>query len=347
MQYRQLGNSELSISVLGLGTMTFGCQSNEAESHALLDLAVAHGINFIDTAELYPAPVAADTTFITEKIIGKWLKNQSRDKIVIATKVVGPAPRKWLGHVRDGPDLSEPQIVQAIDHSLKRLNTDFIDLYQIHWPARKTNYFGRLGYEFGRDKHDHPIAETVALLAKLKAQGKIRYAGVSNETPWGLHAYISAAKQLGVDGIVSIQNPYSLLNRTFEIGLAEFCHRDAIGMLAYSPLAGGALTGKYLHQQKPDGARLTLYENYFYRYTTEATNQAVSKYVEIARQHDVDPTKMALSFVRQQPFVTSAILGATSAAQLETNISSLETTLDENCLKSIQQIHAAHPNPCP
>ncbi|MEM7257474.1 MAG: aldo/keto reductase, partial [Pseudomonadota bacterium] len=298
MEYRALGNSDIKVSQLCLGTMTFGCQNTQAQSHAQLQLAVEHGINFIDTAELYPAPVSAETTFLTETIIGNWLRHQPRDQLVIATKVVGPAPKKWIGHIRGGPQLTDAQIMQAVDDSLQRLNTDYIDLYQIHWPARKTNYFGKLGYEAGRDKHDSPIVETVATLANLIKSGKIRAAGVSNETSWGLHSYLNAATQLGVDNIVSVQNPYCLLNRTFEIGLAEFAHRDAIGLLAYSPLAGGALSGKYLGNQKPPGARLTRYENYFYRYTTDAAANAVSAYVDIARRHDLEPAAMALAFVR-------------------------------------------------
>lgn len=347
MEYRPLGNTEIQVSPLCLGTMTFGCQNTEAEAHAQLQLAVDHGINFIDTAELYPAPVSADTTFLTETIVGNWLKHQPREQLVIATKVVGPAPKKWIGHIRGGPQLTDAQITQAVDDSLRRLNTDYIDLYQIHWPARKTNYFGKLGYEPGRDKHDNPIIDTVATLNKLVQSGKVRAVGVSNETPWGLHSYINAARQLGTDTVVSIQNPYCLLNRTFEVGLAEFSHREAIGLLAYSPLAGGALSGKYLNNQKPPGARLSLYENYFYRYTTDIASNAVQAYVDIAHQFELDPVAMALAFVRQQAFVTSTIIGATSAAQLQANIASLHTTLSDDCLREIQKVHLRHPNPCP
>ncbi len=349
MEYRQLGNSDINVSVLCLGTMTFGAQNTPSQAHDQLQLAFDSGINFIDTAELYPAPVTAQTTFQTEAIIGSWLKHQQRDKIVLATKVVGPAPKKWIGHIRGGPDLSEQQITRAVDDSLTRLQTDYIDLYQIHWPARKTNYFGKLGYEVGKDKHDHPITDTLNTLEKLIQSGKIRAAGVSNETPWGLHSYLAAARETGTQsqGIVSIQNPYCLLNRTFEIGLAEFAHRENIGLLAYSPLAGGALSGKYLNNQKPPGARLTLHENYFYRYTTEAATRAVAAYADIAGKYDLDPATMALAFVRQQPFVTSTIIGATTTAQLRSNINSLTTTLEASCLKDIQQAHLRHPNPCP
>ena len=327
--------------------MTFGCQNTESEAHAQLDFGIEQGINFIDTAELYPAPVSPDATFLTETMVGNWLKHQQRDKVVLATKVAGPAPKKWIGHIRGGPQLTKQQIVEAVDNSLQRLGTDYIDLYQIHWPARKTNYFGKLGYEVGQDKHDYPIEETVEILEYLKQSGKIRAAGVSNETPWGVHRYLTAAEQLEADNIVSIQNPYSLLNRTFEVGLAEFSHRSNVGLLAYSPLAGGALSGKYLHGGRPPGARLTLYENYFYRYTTAAANHAVSAYTDVAAQHDHEPAAMALAFVRQQPFVTSTIIGATSVEQLRDNIKSLGTTLDDTCLKAIQKVHLSHPNPCP
>jgi aryl-alcohol dehydrogenase-like predicted oxidoreductase len=347
MEYRQLGSSEIRVSELCIGTMTFGCRNTEQESHAQLDLAIANGINFIDTAELYPAPVSAQTTFLTETIVGSWLKHQPREKVVVATKVVGPAPKKWIGHIRGGPTLTEQQITEAVDGSLRRLNTDYIDLFQIHWPARKTNYFGKLGYEVGHDKHDHPIAETVDVLGKLVASGKVRSVGVSNETPWGLHSYISAAAAAAVAPVVSIQNPYCLLNRTFEIGLAEFSHREGIGLLAYSPLAGGALTGKYLGNQKPQGARLTLHENYFYRYTTTPATEAVARYIAIAEKHGHTPADMALAFVRQQPFVASTILGATSTEQLQANIDSRSLRLSDECLKDIQQVHMLNPNPCP
>ena len=347
MQYLPLGNTDTSVSRLCLGTMTYGRQNSESEAHEQLNVAAEYGINFIDTAELYPAPVEADTGPLTETIVGSWLKQQPRDKFIVATKVVGPAPKKWIGHIRGGPTLNDLQIEQALNDSLQRLQTDYIDLYQVHWPARNTNFFGKLGYSVGRDKHDSPIIETLATLARLQQSGKIRHIGVSNETPWGLHQYLSAAAQLSVDNIVSIQNPYCLLNRTFEIGLAEFSHREHIGLLAYSPLAGGALSGKYLHNQHPENARLTLYKNYFYRYTTEAAVHAVEAYTTVATRHGHDPAQMALAFVRQQPFVNSTIVGATDCSQLRSNIKSLHVTLDDDCLKEIQQIHQRQPNPCP
>ncbi len=347
MQYLPLGNSDISVSQLCLGTMTYGRQNTAQQAHSQLDFAAQHGINFIDTAELYPAPVSADTGPLTETIVGQWLQKQKRDQFIIATKVVGPAPKKWIGHIRGGPQLNDQQIEQALNDSLQRLHTDYIDLYQIHWPARNTNFFGKLGYSVGKDKHDSPIIDTLATLARLQKSGKIRHIGVSNETPWGLHQYQTAAKALGVEKIVSIQNPYCLLNRTFEIGLAEFSHREHIGLLAYSPLAGGALSGKYLHAQQLDNARLTLYKDYFYKYTTESAVRAVESYVNVAQQHGYDPAHMALAFVRQQPFVNATIIGATDCRQLKTNIDSVDVTLNDECLKDIQKLHQQQPNPCP
>ncbi len=345
MQYRQLGNTR--VSAICLGTMTYGTQNTEAEAHGQLDYALERGINFIDTAELYPSPVTADTYSLTETIVGRWLQHQDRSSVVVASKVVGPAPKKWIGHIRNGPQLNAEQIEQALNESLRRLRTDYLDLYQIHWPARNTNYFGKSGYEYGRDKHDSPIEDTVEVLAKLVASGKVRQIGVSNETPWGLHRYLSAADQLSVPAIVSIQNPYCLLNRSYETGLAEFAHRSKVGLLAYSPLAGGTLSGKYLKGQQPAGARLTLHANYFYRYTTAHAVAAISEYVDIANTHRIDPATMALAFVNQQPFVTSTIIGATRLEQLKANIDSITTTLDADIIKQINNVHQRRPNPCP
>lgn len=347
MSYKSLGHTDIKVSPLCLGTMTFGEQNSEKEAHEQLSFAIANGINFIDTAELYPAPVSAQTSTVTETYIGNWLQHQNRDKVVIATKVVGPAPKKWIGHIRNGPQLTDAQIEQAVNDSLKRLRTDYVDLFQIHWPARNTNYFGKSGYEYGRDKHDSPIHQTMHSLARLVSAGKIRSAGVSNETPWGLHQYVTAAAELKAPDIVSIQNPYNLLNRSYEIGLAEFAHRSDIGLLAYSPMAGGSLSGKYLNNNQPEDARLTLHKNYFYRYTTPGVVSAVEKYVAVAKAFAMDPAGMALAFVNQQPFVTSTIIGATNLVQLEANIKSTELELSEELLKAIENIHRQSPNPGP
>ncbi len=347
MQYRPLGNSDINVSQICLGTMTFGEQNTETDAHNQLDYAVQNGVNFIDTAELYPAPASAATYALSEQFIGRWLSRQDRSKLVLATKVVGPAPKKWIGYIRNGPQLGPEQITTALNDSLKRLRTDYIDLYQIHWPARHTNYFGKLGYEYGRDKHDYPIEATLQTLAKLKDSGKIREIGVSNETPWGLHQYLSLAASQSLPVIASVQNPYCLLNRTFEIGMAEFAHRSNIGLLAYSPLAGGSLTGKYLGNQQPKDARLTLHRNYFYRYTTPQATEAIAQYVRIAKDHGLTPTNMAMAFVHRQPFVKSTIVGATSTGQLKENIASVDTELDDEVVQAIQAVHACQPNPCP
>lgn len=347
MQFRQLGNSEIKVSQICLGSMTFGEQNSEADAHSQLDLALENGVNFIDTAELYPAPASADTYAHAEQMIGRWLQRQDRSKIVLATKVVGPAPKKWIGYIRNGPQLSPAHIETAVDDSLKRLNTDYIDLYQIHWPARNTNYFGKLGYDYGKDKHDYPIEETLQTLAKLIDAGKIRHIGVSNETPWGLHQYLSLAERQALPGIASVQNPYCLLNRTFEIGMAEFSHRSNVGLLAYSPLAGGSLSGKYIDGQQPQGARLTLHRNYFYRYTTPRATDAIARYVQIARDHGIAPSTMAMAFVNRQPFVCSTIIGATTLTQLQENIDSVNCELDDEVIKAIQTVHDQQPNPCP
>jgi aryl-alcohol dehydrogenase-like predicted oxidoreductase len=347
MQARRLGHSDITVSQLCLGTMTFGAQNTAAEAHSQLDLALQNGVNFIDTAELYPAPASVDTYAESERIIGRWLKKQDRSRLVLATKVVGPAPKKWIGYIRNGPVLSQSHIETALHDSLSRLGTDYIDLFQIHWPARNTNYFGKLGYEYGRDKHDYPIEETLQTLARLQSAGKIRCYGVSNETPWGLHQYLTTAAREQLPDIVSVQNPYCLLNRTYEIGLAEFAHRSGIGLLAYSPLAGGSLSGKYLQGNQPEGARLTLHRNYFYRYTTARATEAIARYVDIANDFGIAPAKMAMAFVLRQPFVTSTIVGATNTQQLQENIDSTEIELSDEVIKAIQSVHNELPNPCP
>ncbi len=347
MKYNPLGNTGLEVSAISLGTMTFGEQNSEHEAHDQLSLAVERGINLIDTAELYPAPANEATYGLSEQFIGNWLQHQDRSRIIIATKVVGPAPKKWIGHIRSGPKLAPSQLVQALHDSLKRLRTDYIDLYQIHWPSRNTNYFGKLGYEYGIDKHHNPINETLEVLAKLQAEGKIRHIGVSNETAWGLHEYLQCAELNGYPKIASVQNPYCLLNRTYEIGMAEFAHRSNVGLLAYSPLAGGSLSGKYLNGKEPVNARLTLHKNYFYRYTTEQATDAIKRYVGVAYEFNLNPAAMALAFVNLQPFVASSIIGATSLEQLSRNCDSVSCEIPEDAIKKIQQIHAANPNPCP
>ena len=346
MQYRQLGRSDIRVSQLCLGTMTWGEQNTEAEAHEQLDYAIASSINFIDTAELYPVPPKAETQGRTEEYLGSWLaKRGERDKLIIASKVSAKAD--WLPYLREGKAcLDKKNIEIALDESLKRLQTDYIDLYHIHWPERDTNYFGKLDYYHAPEKDGIPIAETLGILGDLVKAGKIRYIGISNETPWGMAEYLQKAKQERLPKIVTIQNPYNLLNRTFEIGAAEFAHRENVGLLAYSPLGFGVLSGKYLNDKKPDGARLTLFDR-FTRYTNENGIKCTSAYVDLAAENGLDPAQMALAFVNSRPFLTSNIIGATDMEQLKTNIASINLVLSKDLLKAIENIHSSQPNPCP
>ncbi len=346
MLYRQLGRTDLRVSALCLGTMTFGEQNTEQEAHAQLDRALAAGVNFIDTAEIYPVPPRSETQGRTESHIGSWLARRGcRDRVVLATKVAGPGD--WLPYLRGGRNrLDRPNIETAIDASLRRLRTDVIDLYQLHWPDRKTNFFGRLGYEHDPADTGVPLLETLGVLDDLARQGKIRHVGLSNETPWGLMSVINLAERHGLPRPVSIQNPYNLLNRTFEIGLAEAALREDCGLLAYSPLAFGVLTGKYLDGARPPEARLTLFSR-FDRYSNPQGQAAAASYVALARKHGLDPAQMALAFVTSRPFVTSNIIGATSLRQLETDLASIDLSLSPELLEEIEQIHRGQPNPCP
>jgi aryl-alcohol dehydrogenase-like predicted oxidoreductase len=346
MIYRSLGDSNLKVSAICLGTMTFGEQNSETEAHAQLDRAFDAGINFFDTAEMYPVPPRAETQGETERHVGNWLaRRRQRDQVVLATKVAGPAD--WLNYLRSGQlRLDRTNIVAALNQSLQRLKTDYIDIYQLHWPDRKTNYFGSLGYQYPKQEQTIPIEETLEVLGELQKAGKIRHIGVSNETPWGLMRYLQIAQQQGLPRAVSIQNPYCLLNRTFEIGLAEIAHRESCGLLAYSPMAFGVLSGKYLAGKKPANARLTLYER-FDRYSSPQANSATERYVQLAKDHGLNPGQMALAFVTSRPFVTSTIIGATNMAQLELNLSSIELTLSRELLEGIEKIHQQQPNPSP
>jgi aryl-alcohol dehydrogenase-like predicted oxidoreductase len=326
--------------------MTFGEQNSEADAHAQLDRALAAGINFIDTAEMYPVPPRAETIGRTEAYIGTWLASREcRDRVVLASKVAGPGA--WLPHLRGGKArLDRANIVTALDGSLKRLQTDWIDLYQLHWPDRETNFFGKLGYSPAEDAHSIPLLETLEVLADQVQAGKIRHIGVSNETPWGLMRFLALAQQHGLPRMVSIQNPYSLLNRTFEVGLAEVAVREDCGLLAYSPLGFGVLSGKYLNGARPAGARVTLFER-FNRYSNPQAERATSEYVALARRHGLDPAQMALAWVTSRPFVTSNIIGATTPEQLETNLASVDLTLSDEVIAEIEAIHTRQPNPAP
>ncbi len=345
MHYHRLGRTDLKVSRICLGTMTWGEQNSEAEAHEQLDYALEAGINFIDTAELYPVPPRAETQGRTEAYIGSWLKGRKcRDRIVLASKVAGPAARTQ--HIRPILRLDRANIEAAIETSLQRLQTDYLDLYQLHWPDRPANYFGQLGYTHHEDESPIPIEETLRALEDLVQAGKIRHIGISNETPWGAMEYLRLAEQLDLPRIVSIQNPYSLLNRTFEVGLAEISHRETVGLLAYSPMAFGMLSGKYAGGAKPEGARLTLW-SYFDRYSNPQAIAATEAYVKLAREHGLSPAQMALAFVNQRPFLTSNIIGATTLEQLKENIESDTVELSDELLEAIDAIHKEHPNPSP
>ncbi|SFJ94444.1 NADP(H)-dependent aldo-keto reductase [Methylophaga sulfidovorans] len=347
MQYNTLGNTDLNVSRICLGTMTFGEQNTEQEGHEQLDYAVSQGVNFIDTAELYAIPPCAETYGATEEIIGNWLQKRGRrDDIILASKMAGPGG-DWVSHIRGGGTRFEEKTIEAaVDASLKRLKTDYIDLYQLHWPERNTNYFGRLGYQQAADEQNlTPIIDTLQGLKKQILAGKIRHIGLSNETPWGIMQFITLAKAMDLPLVVSVQNPYSLLNRTYEIGCAEISHREQVGLLAYSPLGFGVLTGKYLNEQ-PENSRLTRWPNYS-RYSNPQAVEATRRYVELARRFQLDPAQMALAFVNSRPFLTTNIIGATSMEQLKNNIASEELTLTEELLAEIELIHQSIPNPAP
>lgn len=344
MEYRQLGSSDLKVSALSLGTMTFGEQNSEADAHAQLDLAVARGVNFIDTAEMYPVAPRAETQGLTERYIGSWLKHQKRDELIIASKIAGPS--RGFSWIRNGPRINREHIDAAIDASLKRLQTDYIDLYQIHWPDRYVPMFGATSYDIALEHDSEPIAEQLLALCDLIKAGKIRHIGLSNETPWGVSEFIRCAETLGLARIVSIQNAYHLMNRTFESGLAEVCHRSDVGLLAYSPLAFGHLSGKYLANPQTTG-RVTLFPNFGQRYNKVNVPVASRKYAEIAREAGLIPSQMALAYARTRWFASSVILGATTLLQLKENLDGCELTLSSEVIEQIENIHRQYPNPAP
>jgi aryl-alcohol dehydrogenase-like predicted oxidoreductase len=348
MEYRQLGRTGLKVSLLGLGTMTFGEQNSEAEGHAQIDRALECGVNLLDTSEMYAVPARAETYGSTERIIGSWIKQRrGRDRIVLATKVAGPGGVLGLDHVRGGDNrLDRKNIMEAIDGSLQRLQTDYVDLYQVHWPARATNFFGRLGYEHTDQPDLSSLEETLDALGDLVRAGKVRHIGMSNETPWGIHRYLQLAEQRALPRLVSVQNPYSLLNRSFEVGLAEMAIKEDVGLLAYSPLGFGVLTGKFLNGARPPEARLVKWSR-FSRYNGDLAERATAAYVAIAREHGLEPAQMALAFVNRQRFVTSTLIGATTMEQLETNLASIDVRLSDDAVQAIEAVHRAQPNPCP
>jgi len=345
MQYRQLGRTDLNVSALCLGTMTWGEQNTEAQAFTQLDRAKAAGINFIDTAEMYPVPPRPETYAATERCIGSYLKARGdRANWILATKIAGPG--NGITHIRDGHlKFNRKHIRAALDDSLRRLQTDWVDLYQLHWPERSTNFFGQLGYQHQEGDFTE-LEETLEVLDEEIKAGRIRHIGLSNETPWGTMKYLQLADSRGWPRAVSIQNPYNLLNRSFEVGLAEIAIREQCGLLAYSPLAFGMLSGKYENGARPANARLTLFQR-FARYNNPQARAACSLYVALAREHGLSPAQMALAYVTAQPFVTSNIIGATTLEQLESNISSIELELSGEVLKEIEAIHTGQPNPAP
>ena len=346
MQYHRIPHSSLEISTLGLGTMTFGEQNSEADAHQQLDYAVANGINLIDVAEMYPVPPRPETQGLTETYVGNWLaKRGNREKLVLASKVSGPA-RNNDSSIRPNHVLDRKNIREALHASLKRLQTDYLDLYQVHWPQRPTNCFGKLGYTWADAAPAVTLLDTLEALTEFQRAGKIRYIRVSNETAFGVMRYLHLADTHDLPRIVTIQNPYSLLNRSFEVGIAEVSQFEGVELLAYSCLAFGTLTGKYLNGAKPAGARNTLFSR-FTRYSSEQSQKAVAAYVDIAKRHGLDPAQMALAFVRRQPFVASTLLGATTMAQLQANVESLQLELSEEVLAEIEAVHQVYTYPAP
>ena len=346
MEYRELGRTGVRISSLCLGTMTFGEQNSEAEGHAQMDYALDRGINIFDAAEIYPIPPKPETQGRTEAIIGTWLAARKvRDKVLIATKVAGRGKMVWLRKNETATRQSPGQIVEAVEASLKRLKTDHIDLYQLHWPDRPMRVFEGLDY-LHLDGDHHPIGDILGALGRLVADGKVRFVGLSNETPWGVMSFLRASEQHGLPRPVSIQNAYNLVNRSFEMGLSEISHREQVGLLAYSPLGQGYLSGKYEGGALPKGSRKALFAR-LGRYEKGNGPAAISAYIDVARRHGLDPAQMAIAFAVFRPFVTSTIIGATTMDQLKTDIAAAALKLPEAVLADIEQVHLDYPNPCP
>ncbi len=353
MKKNRLGNSHIEVSEICLGTMTWGQQNNEADAHSQLDLALEMGVNFIDTAEMYPVPPKLETYSLTEQYIGSWLKKKrDRSSIIIATKVAGrtssvPSGPPGLKWIRNGPRLNKEQIFKALESSLKRLQTDYIDLYQLHWPERAVNNFGQLKYSHQPREDDVPILETLEILGEAVNKGLIQTIGLSNETPWGVMQFLSLSDKLHLPRAVSIQNPYNLLNRSFESGLSEIAINEKVGLLAYSPLAGGVLSGKYLDGKSPPNARMTLFEGMSKRYSGNHAENAVRSYKKIAENYNLNFSQMSLNFVTKQNFVSSNIIGATSLKQLNEDLDSINCKLSDDVVASIEEVHKIYTYPCP
>ena len=346
MKFKKLGDTNLKVSSICLGTMTWGEQNNQKEAFEQMDYALDQGINFFDTAEMYAVPSTKKTFGTTETIIGNWFKkNNNRKKVIIATKISGPG----LPWIRGGGlQYNEKNIEMAIEDSLKRLRTDYIDLYQLHWPERRTNYFGKLNYIHSEEETEwNDMKYILEVLKKFVERGKIRYIGISNETPWGLFKFLELSKIYDLPKVISVQNPYNLLNRTYEIGLAEISIREKSCLLTYSPLASGVLTGKYRNKKKPKGSRLQLFGDYFPRYIGNKSASAVEDYYKIALKYKLSLTHLSLAFVNSQSFLGSSIIGATTMDQLKENIRSIEVNLDTEIIKELNTVHYNNPNPAP
>jgi len=347
MKYTTLPNTNIKVSKICLGTMTFGEQNTEKDAHEQLNYAVEQGVNFIDTAELYAVPGRKETQGLTEKYIGSWLKDQKREDLVIASKITGPSG--GLTYIRKNLDFSDKSIDEALEKSMKRLQTDYLDLYQLHWPERSANFFGTRNYKHNfEEKWQDNFKRVIEKLDSLVKEGKIRHYGVSNETAWGVMRHLNESGKNDLTRCKTIQNPYSLLNRTFEMGLAEISIREKVGLLAYSPLAFGALSGKYLNG-RPKNTRLKLYPQLLImrKYLSEEAVFVTKKYLELAIRKNMSLAQMALAFINQQPFVTSNIIGATTMQQLKENISSINIDLSEEILNKIDVINELQPNPAP
>lgn len=349
MQFKPLANTGILVPEICLGTMTFGEQNTQAEGFAQLDYALERGLNFWDTAEMYPVPPKSETQGATERIIGNWFAERGgRDNVILATKIAGPS--QGGSQIRNGQTrYTATEIASALDGNLQRLKTDYIDLYQLHWPQRPTNFFGKLGYDNAEANNDQEVTaleETLLALSDEVKKGRIRAIGLSNETPWGTLKFLHLAEKLGLEKVVSVQNPYNLLNRTYEIGMSEIAKYENVGLLAYSPLAFGYLTGKFRHGARPAHARVTLFSR-FSRYSNPQSEWATEQYAQLAEKHGLSLTQLALAFIKQQFFVTSTIIGATNLAQLKENIDAFEINLSEDILQGIEAIHRQQPNPAP
>ena len=346
MNYKKLGSTDVDVSTICLGTMTWGEQNSKADGFEQMDYAIDNGVNFWDTAEIYAIPMREETYGETENIIGEWFKKtKKRDKVILATKVSGPTSKDYIRG--GGCSYDKKSISEALEKSLKRMQTDYIDLYQLHWPERNTNFFGKQGYEHDtNEKNWIAFEEILENLKKFVDAGKIRYVGLSNETAWGLAKCLELSKLKNLPKMMAVQNPYNLLNRTYEVGLAEISVREQSGLLAYSPLAFGYLTGKYRNNNMPKGSRIDLFKD-FTRYNNENSIKAIEEYYKISQKFNLDFAQMSIKFCEIQPFVTSVIIGATTMQQLKTNVESVNVKLNNEIINEINEVQKIYPNPCP